>query len=55
MYSAEEKKLIFTNVSRREVYILKDFIHAIDPNAFITVIDANEILGNGFKPLGESF
>lgn len=54
MYSGHDKKMIFTNVSRREVYMLKDFIHSIDPNAFITVIDANEILGNGFKPIQES-
>ncbi|MGD9977277.1 MAG: YitT family protein [Bacteroidales bacterium] len=55
MYSGQEKKMIFTNVSRREVHILKDYIHSIDPSAFITVIDASEILGNGFKPIGESF
>jgi uncharacterized membrane-anchored protein YitT (DUF2179 family) len=53
MYKGHEKKVIFTNVSRREVHILKDFIEEVDPNAFITVIDANEILGHGFKPLGE--
>ncbi|MHC1703369.1 MAG: YitT family protein [Tenuifilaceae bacterium] len=51
MYKGQEKKMIFTNVSRREVYILKDYIESIDPEAFITVIDANEILGNGFKTL----
>jgi len=51
MYKGQEKKVIFTNVNRREVYMLRDFIQDIDPNAFITVIDANEILGNGFKPL----
>lgn len=37
MYQGQEKKIIFTNVSRREVYILRDFIHSIDPYAFITV------------------
>lgn len=51
MYQGQEKKIIFTNVSRREVYILRDFIHSIDPYAFITVIDANEILGLGFKSI----
>lgn len=54
MYSGHEKKMIFVNVSRREVHILKDYIHSIDPNAFITVIDANEILGNGFKSIQKS-
>lgn len=51
MYKGHEKKMIFTNVSRREVYMLKDYIQSIDPDAFITVIDANEILGNGFRSL----
>ncbi len=54
MYSGHEKRMIFVTVSRREVHILKDYIHAIDADAFITVIDANEILGNGFKPIHES-
>lgn len=53
MYKGQDKKIIFTNVSRREVYILRDYIEQIDPRAFITVIDANEILGNGFKPIRE--
>jgi uncharacterized membrane-anchored protein YitT (DUF2179 family) len=51
MYNGQEKKIIFTNVNAREVHMLRDFINEIDPNAFITVIDANEILGNGFKPI----
>ena len=53
LYSGKEKKMIYTNVSRREYQILKDYIHQIDPKAFVTVIDANEVLGNGFKPLRE--
>lgn len=53
MYKGQEKKIIFTNVSRREVHMLRDFIENVDPKAFITVIDANEILGNGFKPIKE--
>lgn len=53
LYSGKEKKMIYTNVSRREYQILKDFIHQIDPKAFVTVINANEVLGNGFKPLRE--
>ena len=51
MYQGADKKMIFTNVSRREVYMLKDYIKSIDPVAFITVIDANEILGEGFKSI----
>lgn len=54
MYNNNEKKLIYTVLSRREVAVLKDYINEIDPKAFLTVIDANEILGEGFKSLAEA-
>jgi len=38
---------------RRELEMLKDYIRQIDPKAFLTVINANEILGRGFKSLDE--
>jgi len=53
MYNGAPKKVIFTVVNRREMSILQDYIHTIDPRAFMTVIDANEILGEGFKSLSE--
>ncbi len=53
LYNGNDKSVIFTVVNRRELAILKDFIHRIDPMAFLTVINANEILGNGFKSLRE--
>ncbi len=54
MYKGLDKKIIFTNVNRRELTILQDFIKDIDPYAFMTVIDAHEVLGNGFKPIRET-
>jgi uncharacterized membrane-anchored protein YitT (DUF2179 family) len=51
MYKGLDKKIIFTTVTRREQGILRDFIKDIDPYAFMTVIDAHEVLGNGFKPI----
>ncbi|MBI9054747.1 MAG: YitT family protein [Bacteroidales bacterium] len=53
MFKGLDKKIIFTNVSRREQAILKDFIKEVDPYAFMTVINANEVLGNGFKSIQE--
>jgi len=53
MYNQNEKTIIYTVVNRREMAMLQDFIHDIDPNAFMTVINANEIIGNGFKSLKE--
>lgn len=51
MYTNEEKQVIYTVVSRREVAILEQYIHSIDPDAFITVMDTSEILGEGFQSL----
>jgi uncharacterized membrane-anchored protein YitT (DUF2179 family) len=53
MYNNADKKIIFVNVTRREVAMLQDFIHQIDPSAFVTVIDASEILGKGFRSLND--
>lgn len=55
VYSREDKKIIFTNISIREVAMLRRYIHQIDPLAFVTVIDANEVLGDGFKSIYEKY
>lgn len=51
MFTGEEKQIIYTVVSRREVAILQEYISTIDPDAFIMVMDAREILGEGFQSL----
>lgn len=53
MFTGEEKHIIYTVVSRREVAVLQEYIGTIDPDAFITVMDAREILGEGFQSLGK--
>ncbi len=53
MYNDAEKHIIFTVVNRRELAMIEEYINKIDPNAFLTVINANEILGQGFKSLNE--
>jgi uncharacterized membrane-anchored protein YitT (DUF2179 family) len=53
MFNMADRKIIFTVVSRRELAILEEYVHAIDPMAFLTVLDATEILGEGFKSLKE--
>ncbi len=54
MYNGDEKKVIYTVVNRRELSVLKAYIHEIDPKAFLTVSDAREILGEGFKSLKQA-
>ncbi len=53
MYNHDSKQIIFTVVNPRELYMLEEYIHRIDPEAFIAVLDAYEILGKGFKSLSE--
>ena len=53
MFNNSEKTIIFTVLNRRELAILEEYIHQVDPKAFVTVMDANEILGEGFKSLKE--
>lgn len=53
MYNGSDKTIIFTVVNRREMAILEEYINQVDPNAFVTVLEANEILGEGFKSLKE--
>jgi uncharacterized membrane-anchored protein YitT (DUF2179 family) len=51
MYNEKDRTIVYTVVNRREMAMLQDFIHKTDPDAFMTVINANEILGKGFKSL----
>ena len=51
LYNNSEKQIIFTVVNRRETVMLQDYINEIDPKAFVTVLNSNEILGNGFRSL----
>ena len=53
LYAGQERKMIYTTVSRTEMIRLKTHIYHIDPNAFINIIDSNEIMGQGFKRLTE--
>jgi uncharacterized membrane-anchored protein YitT (DUF2179 family) len=53
MYNRDDKQIIFTVLNPREMYLLEEYINRIDPNAFIAVLEAYEILGKGFKSLSE--
>ncbi len=53
MYNGAPRTVIYTVVNRREISILEEYILEIDPNAFVSIIEANEILGEGFKSLQE--
>lgn len=48
-YSGKELKIVYTVLSRKEFIKLRGYIKEVDPKAFITVSDAHEVLGEGFK------
>ncbi|HHQ7289935.1 TPA: YitT family protein [Streptococcus pneumoniae] len=47
-YSKENLKIIYCIVGRNEIVKTKEMIHRIDPQTFITITEAHEILGEGF-------
>jgi uncharacterized membrane-anchored protein YitT (DUF2179 family) len=53
LYTDSEKDIIFLVVSRREIVPVKQRLHEIDPAMFVVVADANETLGEGFRPFSE--
>lgn len=53
LYRGIERDIIFTVVSRREIYSLVDTVRRIDPDAFMIISRVHEVLGEGFMPRGE--
>lgn len=47
-YSHKDTKVVLTAVKRQQVAELKKLIMEIDPNAFVIVQDAHQVLGDGF-------
>ena len=47
-YSGVDKELVLTTMSRQQLYVAKDLITKIDPNAFTLIISTKEVLGQGF-------
>lgn len=48
MYSGADKCMLYCVVSQKEIVQVKEIVAEIDPNAFVIVSDAREVLGEGF-------
>lgn len=48
-YTGEDREILLCVVSQSEVTKLKEVVRAIDPDAFVIVSDAHEVLGEGFR------
>jgi uncharacterized membrane-anchored protein YitT (DUF2179 family) len=53
MYQELDKKIIFTTITKKELPGLLYRIHEIDADAFISILDATDVLGEGFNSLRE--
>ena len=48
-YSGEEKRMLLCAVRRPEVYRLRMLVEELDPDAFLMMVPAEEVLGEGFR------
>jgi uncharacterized membrane-anchored protein YitT (DUF2179 family) len=48
-YSHEDTKVVLTAVKRQQLADLKQLVVDVDPNAFIIVQEAHQVLGDGFS------
>jgi uncharacterized membrane-anchored protein YitT (DUF2179 family) len=53
MYTGNRKNIIFTNVNPKEVNLIQQHIREVDAEAFITIIDAGQVVGEGFRSIHE--
>jgi len=47
-YSGKELKVVFTVVKKQQLAELKRLVNEVDPNAFVVVQEAHQVLGEGF-------
>ncbi|MBD3278249.1 MAG: DUF2179 domain-containing protein [Candidatus Aegiribacteria sp.] len=48
-YSGENKQVIYVCIHRRQVMLLRRIVKKIDPEAFMVLHDAHDVMGYGFK------
>lgn len=48
-YSGDEKRILYTVITRLEIAKLKTIVEEIDENAFVTINDVYDVLGGTFK------
>ena len=53
VYSKKTKNMLITVIKRNQLIKLKEWVSALDENAFVIVSDTTEVLGNGFKGIKE--
>ncbi len=52
-YTGQEKDVILCSCSNREITILRDATFGVDPDAFVIIADAGQVIGEGFNSIHE--
>ena len=48
-YTGKSTKVVLSAVKKQQISELKELVSVIDPNAFIIVQEAHQVLGDGFS------
>lgn len=54
IYSGVERQMIYSIIDNKQLILLREIVADIDPKAFVTVVNASEILGTGFKTITDN-
>lgn len=54
-YSLDEKRVVMCACNNIQVVPIKKLVHETDQEAFLIITDSNEVFGEGFKPISDSF
>lgn len=52
-YSGEKKQVLLCAIRRRQAPQLKSIVREIDPEAFVILQEAHQVLGEGFRRNGD--
>ena len=50
-YTHEPIRVLMTVLTRHQAAMLRNFLRATDPHAFITIVNSSEIIGKGFRSI----
>ena len=54
LYEGKERKMVYVTLDRSDMIKLRSALYHIDPDAFVNIMESNEILGKGFRALPEA-
>lgn len=50
-WSGQERKILLCAVRAAQSYRVEEIVRSVDPDAFVIVLEANQIAGEGFRPI----